>query len=217
MNTTIFLLFLIKLNAYVNTKNDISPCLETSLLNKKNPKKYLNFELTEDICRIKETSDKKNLICLLSEDHKQCEEFPKSVCITKFLGAHSIEKLSDDDCIGLETSNGEYTCVLNIDRNRCIEKTKKLRALDDDDDIWDDFWDDLDDKKVVKSECELSKNIEKIKYNLTEEYCSRLGTHSYRNKCILSYNGYYCVELKLISDMNKFKLFILILYILFLF
>ena len=135
---------LIILIAYSCTYTESSSCLETSLLNESNENRNLNLELTEDDCRNKATSDKTNFICLLSEDHKYCEELPKSECITKHLEAFSNEKLNNNDCKGLKTSNRAYRCVLNIDGNHCVEKIKKLRVLSTDYDYDDYDYDDYD-------------------------------------------------------------------------
>ena len=214
---------LINLLSDVFTSTESSPCLETSLLNEENENGNLKLELTEDDCRNKPTTDKISFICLLSEDHKYCEELPKSECITRFLELYSNEKLNNDDCIGLKTSNREYSCVLNIDGNRWTEKIKKFRALDDDDggddgdDAGDDADDDDDDDGYEESECEKTKYSKFVKLNLTQEQCSRFGTFSHRYKCVLSSDGHYCIEKDSDDTIYRFKFLLLTLCLLFLF
>ena len=77
MNKVYLFFLLINLLSDVFTSTEISPCLETSLLNEENETGNLKLELTEDDCRNKSTTDKNNFICLLSEDHKYCEEDQK--------------------------------------------------------------------------------------------------------------------------------------------
>ena len=208
MNKIFFFPLLIQLLSSVYTNANSSPCLETSLLNGKFPKCNSNLKLTEDDCRNKATTDKKNFICLLSEDHKYCEEFPKSACITRFLEA-SVEQLSNDDCMGLETSSRKYICILNSSGNRCIEKIKKLRAIEDDEDGGGE------DDGYYESSCELTKYNAYLEYNLTQEYCSKLKTYS-RCSCYLSANKHYCIEVHCISHINRLKLFIITISLLFL-
>ena len=203
MNKSILFLLLIQLisDVYTNTKR--SPCLDTSLLARKNLKRNFKFKLTEDYCRNKVTNGPTNLICLLSENNNYCEEYPKSECITRFLDTYSNAKLNKEDCVELETSSNNYICDLNKERNRCIEKFKRLRALDD-----DDYYE--------ISECEASKENEHRKYNLTQEFCRSLETYSTWYKCILSTDKHYCVEVP-INYISGLKLFILPLSLLFLF
>ena len=216
MNKSILFLLLIQLIPDTYSNTDRSPCLDTSLLTRKNLKRNFKYKLTEDYCRNKVTTDATNLICLLSENNKYCEEYPKSDCITRFLDTYSNGKLNKEDCLGLETSSNDYICALNKERNRCIEKFKRLRALYDDDDYfyWDD--DDDDDDDYEPSECESSKQNEHRKYNLTQEFCGSLGTYSPRYKCIPSTDKHYCIEVS-INYISGLKLFILPLILLFLF
>ena len=78
MNKSILFLLLIQLisDVYTNTKR--SPCLDTSLLARKNLKRNFKFKLTKDYCRNKVTTDANNLICLPSENNNYCEEYPKA-------------------------------------------------------------------------------------------------------------------------------------------
>ena len=63
MNKSILFLLLIQLISDVYTNVDRSPCLDTSLLARKNLKRYFKYLLTEDYCRNKVTTDPINLIC----------------------------------------------------------------------------------------------------------------------------------------------------------
>ena len=203
MNKSFLFLLLIQLISDMYTIIDRSPCLDASLLTRKNLKRNFKYKLTEDYCRNKVTTDATNLICLLSENNKYCEEYPKSDCITRFLDTYSNEKLNKEDCLGLETSSNDYICALNKERNRCIEKFKRLRALDDD--IY-----------YEPSECEESIQNRHRKYNLTQEFCRKLETYSSRYKCILSTDKHYCIEVS-INYISGLKLFILPLSLLLLF
>jgi len=203
MNKSILFLLLIQLILDTYSNTDRSPCLDTSLLTRKNLKRNFKYKLTEDYCRNKVTTDATNLICLLSENNKYCEEYPKSDCITRFLDTYSNGKLNKEDCLGLETSSNDYICALNKERNRCIEKFKRLRALDDD--IY-----------YEPSECEESIQNRHRKYNLTQEFCRKLETYSSRYKCILSTDKHYCIEVS-INYISGLKLFILPLSLLLLF
>ena len=225
MNKSFLFLLLIQLISDMYTNIDRSPCLDASLLTRKNLKRNFKYKLTEDYCRNKVTTDATNLICLLSENNKYCEEYPKSDCITRFLDIYSNGKLNKEDCLGLETSSNDYICALNKERNRCIEKFKRLRALDDDDDDdsgddddWgdddDDAWD--EDDYYEPSECEESIQNRHRKYNLTQEFCRKLETYSSRYKCILSTDKHYCIEVS-INYISGLKLFILPLSLLLLF
>lgn len=201
--------------------------------------------LTEEICKQFKTSDDSIYECKLNAVGDSCEESEKtSECVQKKETVGSRRRLAteltEEDCKSKKTSDDTiYKCVLNTQKNRCIETIisrckstigrrlstdlseeicKELETSDNT--IYKCFYDEKSkrcDETYLYSECKSkrpSTSSRRLSSELTENECSKAKTSDdTKYKCVLSNNKNECEEVSK-ENSNVLKLSFTILCLL---